>query len=166
MIFPDTIPAITMYLQGTDTYYEFPLSGGTTNLTTEYHYSRESISGKKDVKLSGFRIDIDVTINQTLNHAEIRQFWGDLYAESSGVARLYLNAKDSIDNTDNYFDVLVGDFVSRTSYTNTINRHSYDLSFTGQLREVTIATAFVITNDGFYYITNEGDRYIFELDLY
>lgn len=165
MIFPNNLPAITMYLDGTGLYYELPVNASKTEVSAEFYYNREAISAKKDVKMSGLRIDIEASISQAISHEEIRAFFGDLYSEPSGKARLYLKAKDGIDNTDNYFDVLVTDLVANTSYRNTINRQSYDFKFTGVTRDASIITGFVITNDGFYYLTNEGDRYVFTFDL-
>ena len=165
MIFPNKLPAITMYLDGTGLYYELPVNASKTEVSAEFYYNREAISAKKDVKMSGLRINIEASISQAISHEEIRTFFGDLYSEPSGKARLYLQGKDGIDNADNYFDVLVTDLVANTSYRNTINRQSYDFKFTGQVRDLAFATGFVITNDGFYYLTNDGFRYLFTLDV-
>jgi len=56
--------------------------------------------------------------------------------------------------------------LARTTVSNTIARHGYEMSFTGVFPDIGIGLAYIITNDEFLYLTNDGDRYIVQLNPY
>lgn len=166
MILPSKLPYVTLYLPDADSYYEFAVSSSQIRFALESFYQRESISAKKDTLLRGFRLDMDINLDQTIDHETMRAFWNQLYAESSQEAYLYLRKEDDIEPETGNFQVTLGSFLAKTTASNTISRHGYEMSFTGVFPAIGIGLAYIITNDDFFYLTNDGDRYIVQLNPY
>lgn len=164
MIFPKDLPYVTLYLPTRNEYFQLSVSGAQTTFTSELFYSREAISAKKDVKISGLRIDMSLSFEQTLQHETIRRFWNGLYAESSQTVYLYFEQESDIDSNTDYIELVLSDFLASMRYSNQIGRHGYTMSFTGILREFGIQISYIIFGDGSFVIDGAGNRYVFKLN--
>ena len=169
MIFPTSLPVVTFYLEGLNEYHELTVQNASTEFKFEYFYSREAISAKRRVKISGVRFDFSMSFNQTREHDKVRDFYQALYNEyTSGNSRvrLYLTEQSSIGNQTDYLQVAVGDMNAFFEYRNQVRRHYYQISFTGVFSEFGIGLAFIIDNDGNFVFNNEGRRIMTQLNPY
>lgn len=166
MIVPSTLPYVTLYLPEADEYYEFGVSSSQIRFTMDAFYEREAISAKRSSSFKGFRLDMGIQLEQTDNHDLMREFWNNLYEESSNEIQLYLRRESTIEDRTPAFDVIIDSFVAKTNIRNTIARHGYDLSFSGIFPDIGIGLAYVITNTEFLYLTNDNEKYIVQLNPY
>jgi hypothetical protein len=163
MIFPKQLPYVTFYIPDAEQYYQLGVSGCEFKFTFEPYYTREAISAKRDTKMRGMRFDMDFTFAQTQDHSTMRSLWNNIYALPNSEIRMYLMEIDLIDAYADYFSVITRDFVANHTYSNTIGRHGYNMSFTSALPDLGIGVAYLINEDGVFVLTNEGERIYVDL---
>lgn len=160
MLFPRVLPYVTMYVPDADQYYELAVNSSRLNFALESFYQREAVSGKRDYKPRGVRLDMGLSFDQTQNHDGLRGFFNEIVGVQDTAIRLYLKRQDEIDSTTDYLDVLNSDFAASLKYDNQIRRHGYNLSFTGRFADIGIGFFYLITNDGDFVVNNAGQRLV------
>lgn len=163
MIFPKQLSYVTFEIPEAERFYELTVSGAQFGFTFEPFYSREAISAKKKTSFRGMRLDMSFSFNQTQDHDIIRQFWGDVYALPNSEIRMYLKKQDDIDIYQDFFRVVTTDFIANHTYSNTIARHGYEMSFTSILTEIGIGLDFLINEDGVFVLNNDGQKIYVDL---
>ena len=164
MIFPKTLPYVTMYVPDADTYYELPVFASSLNFALESFYQREAISGMRDYKPRGVRFDMSLSFDQTQNHDTLREFFNQLVTIQDEPVRMYFTAQSNIESTTDYFDVLNSDFAASLKYDNQIRKHGYNLNFTGRNYDIGIGLFYILMNDGDFVLNNEGQRLIVQIN--
>ena len=164
MIFPRTLPYVTMYVPDVDTYYELPVFASRLNFALESFYQREAISGMRDYKPRGVRFDMSLSFDQTQNHDTLREFFNQLVTIQDEPVRMYFTAQSNINSTTDYFDVLNSDFAASLKYDNQIRKHGYNLNFTGRNVDIGLGLFYILMNDGDFVLNNEGQRLIVQIN--
>lgn len=164
MIFPKTLPKVTMYVPDSEQYYELGVFASRLNFSLESFYQREAISGSRDYKPRGVRFDMSLSFDQTQNHDTLREFFNELVTIQDGHIRMYFTEQSNITDTTDYFDVLNSDFAASLNYDNQIRKHGYSLSFTGKTADIGIGLFYIIMNDGDFVLNNEGQRLLVQIN--
>lgn len=166
MIFPKRLQYVTVYLPEAEQYYELEVSSSRIEFVIEPFYNRQAISAKKDFSIRGVRMNFELSFEQTRQHNVIRDMWNDLYSESQGLIRMYLRSQSDIDVSTDYFEVLVADFVSSTSYRNTISRTGYTMNMTSVITDFGIGLVYLVDNDEVIILNNDSDKMLVNLVNY
>lgn len=164
MIFPKTLPKVTMYVPDSEQYYELGVFASRLNFSLESFYQREAISGSKDYKPRGVRFDMSLSFDQTQNHDTLREFFNELVTIQDGHIRMYFSSQEEIIDTTDYLSLLNSDFAASLKYDNQIRKHGYNLSFTGRFSELGIGLFYVITNDEFFVLNNAGQKLVVQIN--
>ena len=164
MIFPRTLPFVTMYVPDADEYYELPVYASRLNFALESFYQREAISGMRDYKPRGVRFDMSLSFDQTQNHDTLREFFNQSVTIQDEPVRMYFTSQSNINSTTDYFDVLNSDFAASLKYDNQIRKHGYNLNFTGRNADIGIGLFYILMNDGDFVLNNEGQRLIVQIN--
>ena len=164
MIFPKTLPYVTMYVPDTDQYYELPVFASRLNFALESFYQREAISGSKDYKPRGVRFDMSLSFDQTQNHDTLREFFNQLVTVQDSPVHMYFQKQEDIINSTDYLEVLNSDFAASLKYENQIRKHGYNLNFTGRNYDIGIGLFYIIMNDGDFVLNNEGQRLLVQIN--
>lgn len=164
MIFPKTLPKVTMYVPDSEQYYELGVFASRLNFSLESFYQREAISGSRDYKPRGVRFDMSLSFDQTQNHDTLREFFNELVTIQDGHIRMYFSSQEDIVDTTDYLSLLNSDFAASLKYDNQIRKHGYNLSFTGRFPELGIGLFYVITNDEFFVLNNAGQKLVVQIN--
>jgi len=164
MIFPNVLPFVTFYGEDTETYYELPVANAAMRFQVENYYDREAISAKKDFRIRGIRFAVDLAFDQTMDHDVMRDLVNAMQVNST--MSFYMQKEIDIDQTTDFVQIISTSFASDLNYNNQIRQHNYRMSFTGTISDFGIGLYYVIDNDGFFVLTNDGSRIIADATVY
>lgn len=173
MIFPAHLPKVTFYLPIEDVYHEINVASASTRFDLERYFDREAISGRRQASVRGFRFECDFQFEQTTQHATFVDLYDDMYTEivvnGGQYIDLYLtNETQASTATVSPVRIVANEVLIRNTFSNTIGRFGYNLSFSGHLVEADLELgeiAFVIDNNGDFVITSGGDFVIIEATI-